>query len=193
MSGYLFFDTETTGLPKDWRAPLTAFDNWPRMVQLAWMLCDNVGNTLGSACQLIKPEGYVIPPEAAAVHGITTEKALAEGISMADALTMFGVAVGMAERVIAHNISFDEKIICAEFLRRGLPLPFAGKTMVCTMHGSTAYCALPGKYGKRKWPTLTELYEKLFGRKFEGAHDALADVGACKQAYFELRTRKVMT
>jgi len=29
---YLFFDTETTGLPRNWKAPVTDLDNWPRMV-----------------------------------------------------------------------------------------------------------------------------------------------------------------
>ena len=28
---YIVFDTETTGLPKDFSAPITDFDNWPRI------------------------------------------------------------------------------------------------------------------------------------------------------------------
>ena len=40
---FLVFDTETTGLPKQYNAPLTDFDNWPRLVQLAWQLHDDKG------------------------------------------------------------------------------------------------------------------------------------------------------
>ena len=43
---YLFFDTETTGLPKNWKAPITDLENWPRLVQLAWLVYDNIGNKI---------------------------------------------------------------------------------------------------------------------------------------------------
>ena len=59
------------------------------------------------------------------------------------------------------------------------------------MKESTDFCALPGMYGF-KYPNLTELHRKLFQKAFDGAHDALADVRACKAAYYELRARGVM-
>ena len=31
---YLFFDTETTGLPANWQAPMSDLENWPRLVQI---------------------------------------------------------------------------------------------------------------------------------------------------------------
>jgi len=188
-----FFDTETTGLPRDWNAPLNArtLANWPRMVQLAWILCDDAGNELASACRIIRPQGYVIPPEAARVHGITTERALAEGIALAEALDEVLPHVEQATFAVAHNIAFDEKILGAEFLRLGRTTPFLKKPMHCTMKESTQYCALPGLYGF-KYPNLTELHRKLFQKAFEGAHDAYADVRACKAAYYELRTLGVM-
>ena len=43
---YLFFDTETTGLPKNWNAPIQNVNNWPRMVQIAWLLYDNNGTKI---------------------------------------------------------------------------------------------------------------------------------------------------
>ena len=76
---YLFFDTETTGLPRNWKAPVTDLNNWPRMVQIAWILCDDKGNRVESADYIIKPENFVIPQDASRVHGITTEKAINEG------------------------------------------------------------------------------------------------------------------
>ena len=43
---YLFFDTETTGLPKNYKAPASDLNNWPRLVQLAYHLYDNDGNKI---------------------------------------------------------------------------------------------------------------------------------------------------
>ena len=186
-----FFDTETTGLPRSWNAPLRDLDNWPRMVQLAWLLCDEAGNELAHASRIILPQGYVIPPEASRIHGITTERALAEGIALADALDEVQPRIEEAACAIAHNVSFDEKILAAEFLRLGRPHPLLKKTTRCTMKESTDFCRLPGNYGF-KYPNLTELHRKLFNKAFDDAHDALADVRACKAAYYELRTRGVM-
>ena len=186
-----FFDTETTGLPRSWNAPLRDLDNWPRMVQLAWLLCDEAGNELAHASRIILPQGYVIPPEASRIHGITTERALAEGIALADALDEVLPRIEEAACAIAHNVSFDEKILAAEFLRLGRPHPLLKKTTRCTMKESTDFCRLPGNYGF-KYPNLTELHRKLFNKAFDDAHDALADVRACKAAYYELRTRGVM-
>ena len=60
---YLVFDTETTGLPKKWNAPLSDSDNWPRCVQLAWQLHDSKGVLISSHSYLIKPDNYNIPYE----------------------------------------------------------------------------------------------------------------------------------
>jgi len=189
-----FFDTETTGLPRNWNAPLNprTLANWPRMVQLAWLLCDEAGNELVSASRIIRPQGYTIPPAAARIHGITTERALAEGVVLADALDEVLPRIDQATVIIAHNIAFDEKILGAEFLRLGRPHPLARKKTRCTMKESTPFCALPGSYGF-KYPNLTELHRKLFNKAFADAHDALADVRACKAAFYELRLRGILS
>ena len=187
-----FFDTETTGLPRRWDAPLKDLDNWPRMVQLAWLLCDDAGNEIAHASRIVQPQGYTIPPEASRVHGITTERALAEGLPLAEVLAEVLPQIEKAACAIAHNISFDEKILGAECLRLGHPHPLFKKPLRCTMKEATRFCALPGRYGDYKYPNLTELHRKLFQRAFADAHDALADVRACKAAFYELRTRGVI-
>ena len=45
---FLIFDTETTGLPKKWSAPLTDFENWPRAIQVAWQVHDLNGNCISN-------------------------------------------------------------------------------------------------------------------------------------------------
>ena len=96
---YLFFDTETTGLPKNFKAPITDFDNWPRLVQLAWQNYDMKGELLSSFNLIIKPEGFVISEEVAKIHRITQERAMAEGIPLGDALKQFAKQTALGHRL----------------------------------------------------------------------------------------------
>ena len=72
---YLIFDTETTGLPKNWNAPFTDVDNWPRCVQIAWQLHDELGRLVSHEDFLISPERFNIPYDAEQIHGISTDLA----------------------------------------------------------------------------------------------------------------------
>ncbi len=188
----LFFDTETTGLPKNYKAPASDVQNWPRMVQIAWMLVDEQENEIESAEYIVRPDGFTIPPEAARVHNITTEMALRDGVALSNILPAIESCIERASALVAHNISFDEKILGAEFVRAKYPNALETRPRKCTMASATDFCRLPGRYGY-KWPTLMELYTKLFQRSFSSAHNALVDVRACKQCYFELKRLKIMT
>lgn len=188
---YLFFDTETTGIPKLYHAPVTDTDNWPRLVQIAWLLTDPDGKELAKHESIIKPEGFTIPKAASDVHGISTEKATKEGIALESALDQFLWALKESETLVAHNIKFDEKIIGAELVRKDFNHQVMNADKICTMTAATDYCKIPGPYGY-KWPRLSELHEKLFDKDFENAHDALADVEAMVRCFFELKKRGVL-
>ena len=183
---YLFFDTETTGLPRNWKAPITDLANWPRMIQLAYQLSDGGGARISGGDFIIKPAGFTIPAEAARIHGITTERAEKEGKDLLAVLLEFQAAVGRADYLVAHNMGFDEKIVGAEFLRNNMPDSLPAKRKICTMQSATDYCALPGPYGN-KWPKLSELHGKLFQKSFEEAHNAAADVAATMKCFWELK------
>lgn len=190
---YLFFDTETTGLPRDWNAPVTKLDNWPRLVQLAWLLYDESGNKLDERAHIIKPEGFLIPSEAVKVHGITTERALAEGENLRFVLEEFAKQVAEAKFLVAHNMSFDEKIMGAEFLRGEIENELFQTERICTMLSSIDFCRIPANSGSGfKWPRLSELHIKLFGKDFEDAHDALVDTNACARCFFELKEKDII-
>lgn len=188
---YLFFDTETAGLPRRWNAPLSQLSNWPRMVQVGWILCDEQGAVVSKGCRLIRPDGFVIPPDAVARHGITTEYALEHGEALQPVLEDFHRVVGGSDVLVAHNIEFDLKVVGAEFLRGKLENVLEVKPHRCTMKEATNFCQIPGRYGF-KWPTLTELHTKLFSQGFTDAHDALADCDACMRCYFALKDRKAI-
>lgn len=188
---YLFFDTETTGLPKSWKAPITDLNNWPRMVQLAYLLYDFEGNLLKSGNHIVKPEGFQIPKSASRVHGITQEHAEINGESLLTVLQEFNALVQEAHYLVAHNISFDEKIIGAEFIRNSMKNSVWHKQKICTKESTTDFCAIPGPFGY-KWPTLSELYYKLFNKEFKDAHNALEDTIATAQCFWELKRLNVL-
>jgi DNA polymerase-3 subunit epsilon len=183
---YLFFDTETTGLPINWKAPITDLNNWPRLVQLAYLLYDQNGNQIAEKNFIIKPQGFIIPLEASLIHKISTERANKEGIELQEALNDFQSAISQSEFLVAHNISFDEKIIRSELLRNKMTDNVAAKKKICTMESTTNFCAIKGPYGY-KWPKLSELYYKLFQTDFEEAHNATFDILATARCFWELR------
>jgi len=188
---YLFFDTETTGLPRDWKAPLEALSNWPRLVQAAWILNDDEGNEIASHNRIVKPVGFIIPDEAARVHGITTEMAQREGIVLESVLRELAEAIRASDFVVGHNVDFDEKIVGAEFLRCGMKNYFSGKETICTMKCSTEYCAIENRYGY-KWPKLSELHYELFRAGFAEAHNAAADIKITAKCFWELKRRGIL-
>jgi len=184
---FLIFDTETTGLPQNWNAPLDDFDNWPRMIQLAWQIHDKNGELVDSQSYLVVPEGFIIPRGSEKIHGITTERATIEGHPINFVLMEFNNALKEADTIAGHNIEFDNSIVGSEMLRAKIDTTLFKKNSVDTKNVSTNYCALPGgRGGNLKWPTLEELYFKLFNEKFEAAHNAIADVQATTRCFFEL-------
>ena len=115
---YLIFDTETTGLPQSWKAPLTDFNNWPRMVQLAWQMHNNKGSLIAVKNYIIKPEGYDIPYNAEKIHGISTQRAHKQGIDLKVVLQEFITDVQNSQFVVGHNVEFDNNIVGCELLRK---------------------------------------------------------------------------
>ena len=188
---YLFFDTETTGVPKNYKAPVSDLKNWPRLVQIAWLVTDDKGSEIHGAEHIVKPDGFTIPADAAKIHGITTNVALERGVAIKAVLDAMVKDINTARILLAHNMAFDEKILGAELLRAGYPTHIEAKQRRCTMQSATDFSRLPGPYGF-KWPTLNELHLKLFGVSFSGAHRALIDVRACAKCFFELSRLKVM-
>ncbi len=185
---YLIFDTETTGLPKSWNAPITDTDNWPRAIQIAWQLHDAMGNLVEHNDFLIQPEGFNIPFDAERIHGISTELAEEQGITLSEGLELFNEALKKTTFVVGQNVGFDVNIMGCEFHRLGVDNNLTELPVLDTCTEATALlCKIPGgRGGKFKLPTLTELHQHLFGVAFNEAHNATADVEATTRCFLEL-------
>ena len=185
---YLIFDTETTGLPKNWNSPISDTDNWPRCIQIAWQLHDEMGELIEHQDYLIKPEGFNIPYDAEQIHGISTQLADQKGISLAEVLELFNESLSRTKFVVGQNVKFDLNIMGCEFHRLGLATELSKLPVLDTCTENTALlCMIPGgRGGKFKLPTLTELHQKLFNAPFSEAHNATADVEATTRCFLEL-------
>ncbi|XMD98947.1 MAG: DNA polymerase III subunit alpha [Candidatus Karelsulcia muelleri] len=179
---YIIFDTETTGLPKNYNAPII---NWPRLVRLSWCLYDENLKLIELKDYIIKPEGFEIPFNSTKIHGISTEEALEKGYKINFVLEKFNIRIKNSKFLIGHNIYFDLKVLCAEFIRLNKIHYLYKKKIIDTKEKSINFCALKIGKVKLKWPTLTELYKKLFNDTFI-AHDSKSDVLATSKCFFEL-------
>lgn len=202
MKTALFYDTETTGLPL-FEQPSEHPDQ-PHIVQIAALLVDlDTRQTISSMDVIVRPNGWIIPDEVAAVHGITTDHAMAVGVEEKTAMDLFlALWKGPGILRIAHNEQFDARIVRIALKRffdqpdEVLPKSDVWKsgTAACTARLATPICALPPtekmKAAKRfhhKTPNLTEAYRHFTGKELENAHSAMADVLACRDVYFAIQ------
>lgn len=208
MEKITFFDTETTGVPKDYNAPITDLENWPRIIQFAWQVVDfKTREVLREVKTLIKPNGWEVPsaeffirtkglpPTIAANYakfwtdnGFSQAENIDKGQEMEDVLDFFINDIEESDLVVAHNMGFDLPVTSAEMLRYGKRVS-KKVDKFCTMRASTNILRLPGRYGY-KFPKLEELHQFLFKKGFQGAHDAGNDVSACRDSFFGLIDQK---
>ena len=188
---YLFFDTETTGLPYyDNISAEAAPDNWPRLVQLSWIITDTEGNITKEMNKFVIPDGFVIPADATKIHGISTEYAEFWGERLERVLHVFNKSLRKVDYIICHNTWFDLNVIYGEMKRLNIPTTIIEKKAYCTMVSGTDLCAIEWEGPGYKWPTLQELHKYLFHKEFSDAHDALADVKAVARCFWEMRDRR---
>lgn len=186
---YLFFDTETSGLPKKWGVDYKKdLTNYPKLVSISWIVTDEKGKVLSEYDYIIKPVGFIV--EGSEIHGITHEKAMKEGLDLDLVLRIFSFELD-GNILVAHNIDFDFPVVWSELLRLGIDQK--KPPMLCTMKALIYYFNIPNPngYDTPKWASLSEMYKILFGKDFENAHSSLADVRALKKCYFEVSKDKI--
>jgi len=189
---FLFFDTETTGLPAKGQYSNPFHPSTPKLVELAAILFDTDGNELESLVRIIKPYGFEIPVGASNVHGITTERANKEGADLQPSFEAFLNLVEKSKYLVAHNALYDKLILDRVMIDLNYEGSFLiGRELICTKELTTPVCRLPGFRGQFKWPNLQEAHLHFFSEEFASAHSALADVQACARIFFEGRKRNL--
>jgi DNA polymerase III subunit epsilon len=193
----LVYDTETTGLP-DFKAR-SADPSQPHLVQLALVTYDDLGVEFVARSMIVRPDGWIIPPEATAIHGITQERAMDEGIPEHEVVAAFVVVQGSAAVRVAHNESFDRRIMRIAMTRAGYARDFIelieARESFCTCNAAKPIVNLPPTdkmlavgFKGPKSPSLIECMSHFFNEPLDGAHDALVDARACARLYHHLRT-----
>lgn len=183
---YVIFQTEVTELPKHWDTLIGDLNKWPRLVQIAWIVCNgHTGEKIRAADYIIRPVGFTIPPHSSDVHGITQERAMKDGVTLRSAMKEFAGAVKDADSLLSFNMKLNERVVTAELLRNRIINSYAEKKRICIMETGAPFCKLPGN----KPPTLEDLYQTLFNAQFPEKHNARIDAEAAAKCYFEMIKR----
>ncbi len=165
----VFCDTETSGL-----------GSTARVIQIAMDLCTDDGRTIATLNTIVNQE-TPCNEHALKVHGIT-DAMQAKGLDRYIAGNIINKFASEAHLIIGHNIKFDIDMVRQSFMQINLPWQ-----SYCTMQTLTPICKIPSPKGGLKWPKLNEAYRHFFNEDFDNAHDAWADVQACKRLYFKCK------
>tara|TARA_Y100000590_G_scaffold402816_1_gene488895 strand:+ start:1047 stop:1667 length:621 start_codon:yes stop_codon:yes gene_type:complete len=190
----IILDTETTGLPKEWNKSITDDENWPNIVQLAWILYDLSTNELLSCKNFIIKlrDGKKIPQDSTNIHKITNEIMDSSGIDIQIVFDKFFEDFDKAEYVVAHNLDFDWKIMSIELYRNKIyhriNLTKQKKIRYCTMKRAKNLYRFRDEAGKltKKYPKLKQLYELLYHEKVENLHNAAVDTYICFRCFYKM-------
>lgn len=197
----MFFDTETTGLPL-WGEP-SSDPRQPHIVQICACLCEDNGLEHVSFNLVQKPANWTIPAEVVKIHGITTEIATRVGVPGISILRLWEHYAAMAQIWVAHNASFDIRMMRIMAKKLGRPdlkesLAAQGRapTIFCTQREAKDIVQMPPTNrmmaaGRKTWkgPKLEEAVKHFFGRDFQ-AHRADSDMRACKAVYYAIKGKK---
>ena len=177
------FDVETSGLfPRGaCYKKLQDFNN-ARLLSICWIISQG-DSIIEQAYFVVKPDTWTISDESIGIHGITNEYAQEHGLPVTDILMKMSKVVKRCERLVAHNIQFDETIIKSELFRSSMMDDldeFQGKHKVCTMVKGRQYMNV------KKYPKLSELYRFLYEEDITNAHNAVYDTKYCYLCFKKL-------
>lgn len=180
----LFFDTETDGMLRFRDAD--DHPDQPRLLQIAMILADE--QKVWAEVSLLVHAERPVPDEVFKIHGISEALSKRYGVVPQLAAAMFNNLARTADQIVCHNVDFDIRIMKAQFARMKRDVSdWNSKPTYCTMKKATPVLRISSDRGGFKWPKLQEAYKLLVDPAgFEGAHDALADVRACRAVYNKL-------
>jgi DNA polymerase-3 subunit epsilon len=186
----LFLDTETSGLPKKWNKKYTDSDNWPHVLQLAWIIFDEEQNEVKRTNKYIYEPLISISPASEQIHGLTPPFLMKHGEKKKEVLRKLSHDIKKYKpQIVGHFLSFDLQILAAEFYRSNLVFPFDGLSYFCTLLHSKKYVRNPHMVHL----PLSLLHESLFSEIAENMHDAEQDAEITAKCYFEMIQRNELS
>lgn len=186
----LFLDTETSGLPKKWGKKYTDNDNWPHVLQLAWIIFDEEQNEVKRTNKYIYEPLIPISPASEQIHGLTPPFLMKHGEKKKEVLRKLSHDIKKYKpQIVGHFLSFDLQVLAAEFYRSNLPFPFDGTNYFCTLLHSKRYVRNPNMVHL----PLSLLHESLFSEIPENMHNAEKDAEITAKCYFEMIQRNELS
>lgn len=196
---FAVYDTETTGLP-DWKEPSDA-PQQPHLTDLCCILFSQEGEVIDSMEALVKPDSWIIPEDVEQLTGLSTDFLTINGIPEIEALALFGKIHKQADVRVAHNISFDDRIMRIGIKRYFGDAPadrFKEKPVYCTANSTKNIVKCPptekmlnSRFKNQfKTPNMQEALSFFFPGELIGqAHRARPDAEACAKVFFAMQAR----
>jgi len=189
-SHYIFIDTETSGIPDSFNIPVSEPDQWPAIIQLAWIVVDLDGNLVKEENHYLKNRGVKIDPRSYQMHRITVEDLKKKGVSKRGMLKRLYKDIKRYNAlVVAHFVEFDIKMLAVENIRLRLDLDLHQLPTYCTMLNSAG----ENRHPDRSYPSLGELYRHYFNKPMKNEHDALCDARAAAECFLEMTEKGKFT
>ena len=176
----LIFDTETSGLPSNWRSDYTdlkCYDSC-RMLSIAYKIIDKDNIIIKESYRVLNYEGT----NGAEHINKLTRDIIDNGDNRIVVLNDIVNDINKFKVVelIAHNVSFDRTVLLSELYRESIHNNIALLNQYCTMKSAQL------NMGVRRFPKLYIAYEHYTNTRLENSHNALADCNACFEIYKKL-------
>lgn len=190
QSYYLVIDTETSGLPKNWKAPYSKENNWPHIIQIAWIVYDRYATEVDRKNLFIRNDDFSIEESSQKIHHITSEFLQLHGKPLNIVMQQFyDDVLKYQPTIIGHFIEFDYHMVNVEFFRLGIPNALLHLPIFCTMKASKSYVKNPSV----ELLKLNDFYQELFNESPKDFHNALSDALNTAKIYFHLLEQKEIT
>lgn len=141
---------------------------------------------IGDFDRIVLPEGFTLNEDVRKKSKIDDEDIEKKAVPLTGILDEFNGSVSQCEYIFSHNLNFNENVLAAEFIRKGVDILMFKKERFCLMQEGTYFAKMPSKTGGYKWPTLTELHAACFNSSYTPANNARADVIAATRCFIKL-------
>lgn len=187
---YLIYDCSSITKPVNNKEPFSNTLAWPRLIHLSWIILDKDLKPTENHNFIVKPDEFTFNDDIAKRCSLTQEDIDTRSHPLEEVLKAFDESLKLAYYVFSHNQNFNENVVAAEFLRKGISHSLFRKLNYCLMRESTFFCKLPSKTGGYKWPTLSELHAIIFQKAYSPPNNANADVIAATRCFKALMMGK---